>query len=169
MHSNPDLYFNCASANKYLENYERALHGFEAATLKDPGLNADDEAQKITSLLDKIESSLKGLSRSKRLASLVSTLGEVICKYYLICDSDQTCFVLSVYGLHSDAVRISTSNFFQAFSSFGAMTRTIISNLSVSISWSKFLLMKRYQLPIISCGPAFMHSTKLENTLVKPA
>ncbi|RRT71163.1 hypothetical protein B296_00002834 [Ensete ventricosum] len=126
MHSNPDLYFNCASANKYLENYERALHGFEAATLKDPGLNADDEAQKITSLLDKIESSLKGLSRSKRLASLVSTLGEVICN-------------------------------------------TIISNLSVSISWSKFLLMKRYQLPIISCGPAFMHSTKLENTFVKPA
>lgn len=107
MHSNPDLYFNCASvsiqhvfypstislayivnsnclkgtqncismlayvrilndlcfslfqANKYLENYERALHGFEAAASKDPGLNADDEAQKITSLLDKIESSLR--------------------------------------------------------------------------------------------------------------
>ncbi|CAD5165953.1 unnamed protein product [Musa acuminata subsp. malaccensis] len=142
MHSNPDLYFNCASANKYLENYERALHGFEAAASKDPGLNADDEAQKITSLLDKIESSLRGLSRSKRLASLVSSLGEVILKsshgkatvnvlkeglnkavaiigkvllfikhenvaplYYLICDSDQTCFVLSVYGLHSDAIK----------------------------------------------------------------
>ncbi|CAL9768739.1 unnamed protein product [Musa acuminata subsp. burmannicoides] len=142
MHSNPDLYFNCASANKYLENYERALHGFEAAASKDPGLNADDEAQKITSLLNKIESSLRGLSRSKRLASLVSSLGEVILKsshgkatvnvlkeglnkavaiigkvllfikhenvaplYYLICDSDQTCFVLSVYGLHSDAIK----------------------------------------------------------------
>ncbi|WOL11700.1 tetratricopeptide repeat protein 5 isoform X1 [Canna indica] len=142
MHSNPDLYFNCASANKYLENYERALHGFEAAALKDPGLNADSEAQKIIGLLDKIESSMKGLARAKRLASLVSTLGEVSLKsshrkatinilkeglnkavaiigkvllfikhdnvaplYYLICDSDQTCFVLSVYGLHCDAIK----------------------------------------------------------------
>ncbi|KAF3943079.1 hypothetical protein CMV_030324, partial [Castanea mollissima] len=25
MKSNPDLYFNCATVNKYLENYERAL------------------------------------------------------------------------------------------------------------------------------------------------
>ncbi|URE39952.1 Tetratricopeptide repeat protein [Musa troglodytarum] len=59
---------NCFSlalskANKYLENYERALHGFEVAALKDPGLNADDEAQKITGLLDKIESSLREARR----------------------------------------------------------------------------------------------------------
>lgn len=28
------------------------------------------------------------------------------CRYYIMCDSEQTRFVLSVYGLHSDAVRI---------------------------------------------------------------
>ncbi|XP_008787617.1 tetratricopeptide repeat protein 5-like isoform X2 [Phoenix dactylifera] len=139
MKSNPDLYFNCATANKYLENYERSLHGFESAALKDPSLNADEEVQKIISLLDKIESSMK--IRAKRLASLVSSLGEVKLKmhrkatinilseglnkavaivgkvlifikhdniaplYYLACDLDQTFFILSVYGLHSDAIK----------------------------------------------------------------
>ncbi|TQD77860.1 hypothetical protein C1H46_036608 [Malus baccata] len=43
MQSNPDLYFNCATVNRYLENYERALSGFEDAALKDPGLNATEE------------------------------------------------------------------------------------------------------------------------------
>nr|XP_029121755.1 tetratricopeptide repeat protein 5 isoform X3 [Elaeis guineensis] len=141
MKSNPDLYFNCATANKYLENYERALHGFESAALKDPSLNAHEEVQKIINLLDKIESSMKGQVRAKRLASLVSSLGEVKLKmhrkatinilveglnkavamvgkvlifikhdniaplYYLACDLDQTFFILSVYGLHSDAIK----------------------------------------------------------------
>lgn len=45
--------------NKYLENYERALTGFEAAALKDPGLNATEEVEKIVHLLDKLESLLK--------------------------------------------------------------------------------------------------------------
>nr|CAD1834668.1 unnamed protein product [Ananas comosus var. bracteatus] len=59
MKSYPDLYFNSATANKYLENYERALHGFEAAALKDPGLGADEEVKKIVTLLDKLEGSMK--------------------------------------------------------------------------------------------------------------
>jgi hypothetical protein len=42
-----------------LENYERALRGFEAAALKDPGLSADREVQKIISLLDKLENAMK--------------------------------------------------------------------------------------------------------------
>jgi hypothetical protein len=46
-------------ANKYLENYERALSGFEAAALKDPDLGADTEVQKITSLLDKLVNAMK--------------------------------------------------------------------------------------------------------------
>ncbi|KAB2602241.1 tetratricopeptide repeat protein 5-like [Pyrus ussuriensis x Pyrus communis] len=37
MQSNPDLYFNCATVNIYLENYEMALSGFEATALNDPG------------------------------------------------------------------------------------------------------------------------------------
>lgn len=45
--------------NKYLENYERALTGFEAAALKDPGLNATEEVQKIVNLLDKLDNLLK--------------------------------------------------------------------------------------------------------------
>ncbi|RLN34869.1 hypothetical protein C2845_PM03G19040 [Panicum miliaceum] len=77
MSLNPDLYYNCATANKYLENYERALRGFEAAALKDPDLGADREVQKIISLLDKLENAMKGQLRSKRLASLVSSLSSV--------------------------------------------------------------------------------------------
>lgn len=48
-----------SQANKYLENYDRALRGFEAASLKDPGLKADEEVQKIINLLEKLESSIK--------------------------------------------------------------------------------------------------------------
>lgn len=33
--------------------------GFEAASLKDPGLNATDEVKKIVKLLDKLETILK--------------------------------------------------------------------------------------------------------------
>ncbi|XP_040371777.1 tetratricopeptide repeat protein 5 isoform X2 [Rosa chinensis] len=74
MKSNPDLYFNCATVNKYLENYEMALTGFDAAALKDPGLNATKEVQKIVNLLDKLDNLLRGHARSKRLASLASSL-----------------------------------------------------------------------------------------------
>ncbi|KAL6573765.1 hypothetical protein OROHE_002224 [Orobanche hederae] len=77
MKSNPDLYYSCAIVNKYLENYEKALSGFEAAALKDPGLNAMEEVQKIVRLLDKIESLLRGQIKVKRLASLASSLTSV--------------------------------------------------------------------------------------------
>lgn len=45
--------------NKYLENYERALSGFEAAALKDPGLNATKEVEKLVNLLDNLDYLLK--------------------------------------------------------------------------------------------------------------
>ncbi|XP_057426754.1 uncharacterized protein LOC130720157 [Lotus japonicus] len=142
MKSNPDLYFNYATVNKYLENYERALSGFEAAALKDPGLNAAEEAQKIVNLLDKVDNLLRGHVRAKRIASLVSSLAAVSLKsshkgvtidllseglnralavegkvlffvrsesvaplYYVLCDSNQTCFVLSVYGVRFDVIK----------------------------------------------------------------
>ncbi|XP_062150110.1 uncharacterized protein LOC133858654 [Alnus glutinosa] len=142
MKPNPDLYFNCATVNKYLENYERALSGFESAALKDPGLNATDEVQKLVNLLDKLENMLRGHARAKRLASLVSSLDAVNLNssykratidllseglnkavavvgkvlffikhesiaplYYLVCDSNQICFILSVYGIHNDAIK----------------------------------------------------------------
>ncbi|KAL1105929.1 hypothetical protein V6Z11_D04G166500 [Gossypium hirsutum] len=77
MKSNPDLYFNCATVNKSLENYDRALAGFEAAALKDPSLNASEEVEKMVNLLNKLEILLRGHSKSKRLASLASTIGAV--------------------------------------------------------------------------------------------
>ncbi|KAK2990138.1 hypothetical protein RJ640_007540 [Escallonia rubra] len=80
MKSSPDLYFNCAAVNKYLENYERALSGFEAAALKDPGLNATVEVQKMVNLLDKIDNMLRGQVKPKRLASLASSLPAIDCK-----------------------------------------------------------------------------------------
>lgn len=142
MKSNPDLYFNCATVNKYLENYERALSGFEAAASKDPGLNAAEEAEKMICLLDKLDSFLRGQTKAKRLASLTSSLaainlnssyrrgtidhlseglnrtvailGKVIFfikhenttpLYFLLCDSDQVCFILTVYGMRNDAIK----------------------------------------------------------------
>lgn len=142
MKSNPDLYFNCATVNKYLENYERALSGFEASALKDPSLNATEEVQMMVNLLDKIENLLKGHAKTKRVASLASSLAAVKLSsshkratvdllseglnkavavvgkvlffvkhenvtplYFLVCDSNQTCFVLSVYGMRNDAIK----------------------------------------------------------------
>lgn len=142
MKSNPDLYFNCATVNKYLENYERALSGFEAAALKDPSLNPTEEVQMMVNLLDKIENLLKGHAKTKRVASLASSLAAVKLSsshkratvdllseglnkavavvgkvlffvkhenvtplYFLVCDSNQTCFVLSVYGMRNDAIK----------------------------------------------------------------
>ncbi|CAJ1977442.1 unnamed protein product [Sphenostylis stenocarpa] len=142
MKSNPDLYFNSATVNKYLENYQRALSGFEAAALKDPGLNATEEVQKIVSLLDKVDNLLKGHVRAKRMTSLASSLVSVDLKssyrrvtidllsegpnkalavegkvfffvrtegvaplYYLLCDSNQSCFVVSIYGVRTDVIK----------------------------------------------------------------
>ncbi|KAF5195315.1 Tetratricopeptide repeat protein [Thalictrum thalictroides] len=142
MKFNPDLYFNSATVNKYLENYERALTGFEAAALKDPGLNATEEVQKMVTLLDKLVNCSKGQVRGKKFASLASSLGlinlnsshrkatirllseglnkevAVIGKvllfikhdnvsplYYLLCDSEKTFFILSVYGVRADVIK----------------------------------------------------------------
>ncbi|XP_061365039.1 uncharacterized protein LOC133308433 isoform X2 [Gastrolobium bilobum] len=142
MKSSPDLYFNCATVNKYLENYQRALSGFEAAALKDPGLNAAEEVQKIVNLLDKVDNLLRGHVKAKRMSSLASSLAAVNLKlpykrvtmdllseglnralaiegkvlffvrsesvaplYYLLCDSNQSCFVLSVYGVRDDVIK----------------------------------------------------------------
>lgn len=45
--------------NKYMENYERALSGFEAAASKDPSLIATEEVENMVHLLDKLESLLR--------------------------------------------------------------------------------------------------------------
>ncbi|KAK6788751.1 hypothetical protein RDI58_012549 [Solanum bulbocastanum] len=74
MKSNPDLYYSCATVNKYLENYERALTGFEAAALMDPGLSAMEDARMIVLLLDKLDYLLRGQTKAKRLSSLSSSL-----------------------------------------------------------------------------------------------
>ncbi|OWM86258.1 hypothetical protein CDL15_Pgr011082 [Punica granatum] len=150
MKSNPDLYFNCATVNKYLENYERALSGFEAAALKDPGLNASDEVHKKAKRLASMASSLTSVSffyvaflgclletepnlllnallsvsppyrranvdaLTEGLNKAVAVVGKVLFfvkhdnvapLYYLVCDSNQTCFVLSVYGMSADAIK----------------------------------------------------------------
>ncbi|KAI3729375.1 hypothetical protein L6452_18031 [Arctium lappa] len=142
MKSNPDLYFNCATVNTYLENYERALSGFEAAGLKDPCLNATEEVEKMVNLFNKLDSLLKGQIKAKRLASLASSLTEVRLNpsykrasvdnlldglnktiaivgkvlffvkhenvtplYYLVCDSNQISFVLTVYSINNDAIK----------------------------------------------------------------
>ncbi|XP_078438988.1 uncharacterized protein LOC144709330 isoform X4 [Wolffia australiana] len=130
------------AANKYLQNYQRALTGFEAAALKDPGLNAFEEVRKIVNVLDKIEDAMKVQFRKKNKdppsslfaevsksssqgRATIKTLAEGQNKsvaltgrvlhflkhddapplYYIVCDSEQNCFVLSIYGLHSNALK----------------------------------------------------------------
>ncbi|XP_016456021.1 uncharacterized protein LOC107780028 [Nicotiana tabacum] len=142
MKSNPDLYYNCATVNKYLENYERALTGFEAAALMDPGLNAVEDARMMVLLLDKLDYLLRGQSKAKRLSSLSSSLATVDLSpsykratmdllseglnkgyaiigkvlffakneslaplYYVLSDSNHTFYVISVYGIRSDAIK----------------------------------------------------------------
>lgn len=41
--------------HQYLEDYERALRGFGAASVRDPGLHADHEVNKLVNLLSKLE------------------------------------------------------------------------------------------------------------------
>ncbi|KAE9450953.1 hypothetical protein C3L33_17134, partial [Rhododendron williamsianum] len=135
--------YEFANVNKYLENYERALSGFEAAASRDPGLNSTEEVRKIVNLLDKLESLLRGQTKAKRLNSLASSLAAVNLNpsyrkatvgilsdglnkkvaiigkvlffvkhenvaplYYLVCDTDQSCYVLSVYGIRDEACDI---------------------------------------------------------------
>ncbi|KAG7032049.1 Tetratricopeptide repeat protein 5, partial [Cucurbita argyrosperma subsp. argyrosperma] len=141
MMSNPDLYFNCATVNKYLENYERALSGFEAAALKDPSLSATREVHKMVNLLDKLDNMLKAHAKTRRVTSFsssvdivtnssykratvdllseglnksVAVVGKVLFfikhdslapLYYLVCDSNQACFVVSLYGMRNDTVK----------------------------------------------------------------
>ncbi|CAI9285219.1 unnamed protein product [Lactuca saligna] len=72
MKSNPNLYFNSATVNTYLENYERALSGFEAAVAsKNPCLNATEEVQKMVNLFNKLDTLLKA-SLSNLLLLLLS-------------------------------------------------------------------------------------------------
>ncbi|KAL9242000.1 hypothetical protein vseg_016047 [Gypsophila vaccaria] len=142
MKFNPDLFFNCATVNKYLENYGRALSGFEAAAKIDPSLNASGEVNNMIGLLDELESSLMKLSKPEWLTGPVLSLATVDVNlshkkatvdrlfeglnkstavigkvlsfvkhenvapfYYVACDSDHSCFVLSVYGIHANAFR----------------------------------------------------------------
>lgn len=74
--ANPDLHFNSATVHQYLEDYERALRGFEAASVRDPGLHADHEVNKLVNLLSKLEDLIvnKGRLKPKRLSSILSSL-----------------------------------------------------------------------------------------------
>ncbi|KAK7849229.1 putative s-adenosylmethionine-dependent methyltransferase, partial [Quercus suber] len=194
MKSNPDLYFNCATVNKYRENYEKALSGFEAAALKDPGLNATGEVQKMFNLLDKLENMLRGHARSKRLASLSSSLAAVNLNssykratidllldglnkavavvgkvlffikhdnvaplYCLLCDSNQICFILSVYGFHSDTIKEGDQ-----LTLLEPYYRHFDFSWKEKISWNKFLLMgKLFLLTKLSVHQS-MHSISHE-------
>ncbi|KAL7597202.1 hypothetical protein Lser_V15G28243 [Lactuca serriola] len=74
MKSNPDLYFNSATVNTYLENYERALSGFEAATSKDPCLNVTEEVKKVVNLFDKLDTLLKiGINQGQKASFLINS------------------------------------------------------------------------------------------------
>ncbi|EPS67032.1 hypothetical protein M569_07743, partial [Genlisea aurea] len=147
MTSNPDLYYNSAIVNRYMENYDRALSGFEAAALKDPSLNASREIDRIVQLLDKIQtlnlyviasqikvkppaslaSSLASVTLhhpsyvrknvddlSNGLNKTIAIVGKVILYlkhddtapfYYRLWDSSQTSYILSVYGIKSEAIK----------------------------------------------------------------
>ncbi|XP_061989989.1 uncharacterized protein LOC133708536 [Rosa rugosa] len=66
--------------NKYLENYEMALTGFEADALKDPGLNATEEVQKIVNLLDKLDNLLRIQFVNGRVPQSISEIRGLVCE-----------------------------------------------------------------------------------------
>ncbi|KAH9542833.1 hypothetical protein CY35_13G028100 [Sphagnum magellanicum] len=74
--ANPDLHFNSATVHQYLEDYERALQRFEAASIRDPGLHAQHEVSKLVNLLSRLEDLTvnKGRIKPKRLATILSCL-----------------------------------------------------------------------------------------------
>jgi len=74
--ANPDLHFNSATVHQYLEDYERALQRFEAASICDPGLHAQHEVSKLVNLLSRLEDLTvnKGRIKPKRLATILSCL-----------------------------------------------------------------------------------------------
>ncbi|KAH9619594.1 hypothetical protein KSS87_022470 [Heliosperma pusillum] len=126
MKSNPDLFFNCATVNRYLENYERALSGFEAAAKIDPSLNASGEKVTkseramgpVSSLLTvdvsqshkraTVDLLFEGLNKSTAVISKVLSFVKhenAAPFYYVACDSNHSCFALSMYGIHANAIR----------------------------------------------------------------
>ncbi|KAK4376323.1 hypothetical protein RND71_007000 [Anisodus tanguticus] len=158
MLSSIHLCFNCSLTYKFLEDYETAIAGFEAASSMEPGLtyaNAQEEASYLYEILDGIVSFLQDLNDDAKLlpsptsslptadslASLLSSAvlnptyekatveslnegpnqgkavtGKVLFSvknpdfhftpiYYVVLDSDGTCFVITVYGVHSSAIK----------------------------------------------------------------
>jgi hypothetical protein len=71
--------------HQYLEDYERALQRFEAASICDPGLHAQHEVSKLVNLLSRLEDLTvnKGRIKPKRLATILSCLPPDICKLHL--------------------------------------------------------------------------------------
>ena len=80
-----------------MEDYETALKGFKAASIRDPGLHADEEVEKLVKLLTKLEdatankvtmSSLKCWKRRVRIGNLymVCVCFSCITILYLCCD-----------------------------------------------------------------------------------
>ena len=88
-----------SQANKYLENYDRALRGFEAASLKDPGLKAGEEVQKIIHLLEKLESTVKVIQRWIFNWCYPGTLSITRWNlvYHLVDQKDHRCYVKCSY------------------------------------------------------------------------
>eukprot|EP00249_Psilotum_nudum_P016962 c26079_g1_i2 orf=417-1649(-) len=128
--TNPDLYFNSATVNQYLEDYERALRGFEAASLRDPGLHAGEQVQKLGRIKSKrlstIASSLNTVNvqlplKHRTMLSLKDGLNKgvaVLCRvllsiqhenvtplFFLVIDSDGSSFILSIYGLRNGVIK----------------------------------------------------------------
>ncbi|XP_020522845.1 tetratricopeptide repeat protein 5 isoform X1 [Amborella trichopoda] len=144
MKTNSDLHFNKAILDQFMEKYDAALSGFEAAALQNPSLNADKNIEKIIKVLDKLNDSVtnQGHLKPHRIASMVealrkttvnipytmatlnllrdgknngmAVLGKVMVfirlpftslPYFLLCDSDGTFFILSLYALSSNGVK----------------------------------------------------------------
>ncbi|CAM6028933.1 unnamed protein product [Sphagnum balticum] len=108
---NPDLHFNSATVHQYLEDYERALQRFEAASIRDPGLHAQHEVSKLVNLLSRLEDLTvnkegfnKGVALPGKVLQAVPHENSVPL-FYLVADREANCFALSVYALHDGAIR----------------------------------------------------------------
>ena len=107
------------------------------------------------------------------------------CRYYLLCDSNQICFILSVYGIHSDTVRltveVSINIFFPLEKGFflflggggglGYEAPFYLMSLFHIIWWKELLILWNRSLRLLSVYSSYsshLGSMDTEKSLVRP-
>ncbi|KAG5620814.1 hypothetical protein H5410_006032, partial [Solanum commersonii] len=88
--------------NRYLENYKMSLNGYSDAESMDPASDALHEKQVTIQLLDKFQGLLQGKRNDKNKGK---SQGKSKRAYYMLCDSEENSFVLTVFNIKEKAIK----------------------------------------------------------------